>query len=38
LTVTIGGLTRSVRDTARWLDVANGADLHDPHSLPRVEG
>lgn len=38
LTVTIGGLTRSVRDTARWLDVANGADRHDPHSLPRIEG
>ncbi|HKY14778.1 MAG TPA: amidase, partial [Microthrixaceae bacterium] len=38
LTVTIGGLTRSVRDTARWLDVANGADPHDPHSLPRVDG
>lgn len=38
LTVTIGGLTRSVRDTARWLDVANGPDLHDPHALPRVEG
>ncbi len=38
LTVTIGGLTRSVRDTARWLDVANGADPHDPHSLPRIEG
>lgn len=38
LTVTIGGLTRSVRDTARWLDVANGADLHDPHSLPRIDG
>ena len=38
LTVTIGGLTRSVRDTARWLDIANGADAHDPHSLPRVEG
>jgi len=38
LTVTIGGLTRSVRDTARWLDVANGADRHDPHSLPRVDG
>ncbi len=38
MTVTIGGLTRSVRDTARWLDVANGADLHDPHSLPRVDG
>ncbi len=38
LTVTVGGLTRSVRDTARWLDVASGADVHDPHSLPRVEG
>jgi aspartyl-tRNA(Asn)/glutamyl-tRNA(Gln) amidotransferase subunit A len=38
LTVTVGGLTRSVRDTARWLDVASGADPHDPHSLPRVEG
>ena len=38
LTVTIGGVTRSVRDTARWIDVANGADRHDPHSLPRVEG
>jgi aspartyl-tRNA(Asn)/glutamyl-tRNA(Gln) amidotransferase subunit A len=38
LTVTIGGLTRSVRDTARWLDVANGYDRHDPHSLPRVDG
>ena len=38
LTVTIGGLTRSVRDTARWLDVANGADRHDPHSLPRIDG
>lgn len=38
LTVTLGGLTRSVRDTARWLDVTNGTDLHDPHSLPRVEG
>lgn len=38
LTVTVGGLTRSVRDTARWLDVAEGADRHDPHSLPRVGG
>ncbi len=38
LTVTVGGLTRSVRDTARWLDVANGSDLHDPLSLPRIEG
>ncbi len=43
--LTIGNLTsvelcvtRSVRDTARWLDVANGFDAHDPLSLPRVEG
>lgn len=38
LTVTVGGLTRSVRDTARWLDVASGADTHDPSSLPRIDG
>lgn len=38
LTVTIGGLTRSVRDTARWLDIANGYDVTDPHSLPRETG
>lgn len=38
LTVTFGGVTRSVRDTARWLDVASGAHTHDPHSLPRVSG
>jgi aspartyl-tRNA(Asn)/glutamyl-tRNA(Gln) amidotransferase subunit A len=37
-TVTVGGLTRSVRDTARWFDVCNGHDPHDPFSLPRVEG
>lgn len=37
LTVTVGGLTRSVRDTARWLDVASGADVADPHSLPRID-
>jgi aspartyl-tRNA(Asn)/glutamyl-tRNA(Gln) amidotransferase subunit A len=33
-----GCLARSVRDTARWLDVCNGHDPHDPLSLPRVEG
>lgn len=38
LTVTFGGLTRSVRDTARWLDVAAGPDTHDPHSLPPETG
>ena len=38
LTVVIGCLARSVRDTARWFDVANGHDPRDPLSLPRVEG
>ena len=38
LTVTIGCLSRSVRDTARWFDVCNGFDGRDPLSLPRVEG
>src|SRR5581483_5526477 len=38
LTVTYGALARSVRDSARWVDVCNGYDPRDPHSLPRVEG
>ena len=38
LTSTVGCLSRSVRDTARWLDVANGTHPRDPFSLPRVEG
>ena len=38
LTVVTGCLSRSVRDTARWLDVVNGAHPLDPFSLPRVEG
>ena len=38
LTAVIGCLSRSVRDTARYLDVTNGYDTHDPQSLPRVEG
>lgn len=38
LTVTIGCLSRSVRDTARWFDVCNGFDARDPLSLPRVDG
>ncbi|MEY4229119.1 MAG: hypothetical protein RLZ84_1711, partial [Actinomycetota bacterium] len=33
LTVTVGALTRSVRDTARWFDVCNGHDSRDPLSL-----
>src|SRR5262245_40826633 len=37
-TTTSGGLTRSVRDTARLFDVANGHDARDPFSLPRVDG
>ena len=38
LTVTVGCVSRSVRDTARWFDVCNGHDARDPLSLPRVEG
>ena len=38
LTTTIGCVSRSVRDTARWFDVANGHDATDPLSLARVEG
>ena len=38
LTAVIGCVSRSVRDTARWFDVCNGADEYDPFSLPRVEG
>ena len=38
LTVTIGCLSRSVRDTARWFDVCNGFDARDPLSLPKVAG
>ncbi len=37
-TTTAGGLTRSVRDTARLFDVGNGHAASDPFSLPRVEG
>ena len=33
-----GSVSRSVRDSARFLDVTNGFDLDDPKSLPRVEG
>ncbi|CAN5577001.1 amidase [soil metagenome] len=38
LTVNIGCLSRSVRDTARWFDVCNGHDARDPLSLPRTGG
>ncbi len=38
LTVAVGCLARSVRDTARWFDVCNGFDSRDTLSLPRVDG
>lgn len=38
LTVVVGCMARSVRDTARWFDVCNGFDSRDTLSLPRVEG
>ncbi|HEY3484184.1 MAG TPA: amidase [Ilumatobacteraceae bacterium] len=38
LTVTIGCLSRSVRDTARWFDVSSGHDARDPLSLPATSG
>lgn len=38
LTAVVGCVSRSIRDTARWLDVANGFDARDPYSLPRVDG
>jgi aspartyl-tRNA(Asn)/glutamyl-tRNA(Gln) amidotransferase subunit A len=38
MTVTVGCLSRSVRDTARWFDVCNGRDPREPLSLPRVHG
>ncbi len=38
LTAVLGCVSRSVRDTARWFDVCNGADEYDPFSLPRVGG
>lgn len=38
LTAVEGCVSRSVRDSARWMDVANGADARDPFSLPRIDG
>ena len=35
LTVTVGCLSRSVRDTARWFDLCSGHDPRDPLSLPE---
>ena len=35
LTVCLGPLARSVRDAARWFDVASGPDLFDFTSLPK---
>jgi aspartyl-tRNA(Asn)/glutamyl-tRNA(Gln) amidotransferase subunit A len=33
-----GTVSRSVRDTARWFEVASGYHPRDQFSLPRVEG
>ena len=38
ITAVPGCVSRSVRDSARWLDVTNGPDLRTPLALPRVEG
>jgi Asp-tRNA(Asn)/Glu-tRNA(Gln) amidotransferase A subunit family amidase len=38
LTVVVGCMARSVRDTARWFDACNGFEARDTLSLPRVEG
>lgn len=38
LTVSVGCMARSARDTARWFDVCAGHDPTDPLSLPRYEG
>jgi aspartyl-tRNA(Asn)/glutamyl-tRNA(Gln) amidotransferase subunit A len=38
MTVVVGCQARSVRDVARWYDVASGYDMRDPYSLPRIEG
>jgi Asp-tRNA(Asn)/Glu-tRNA(Gln) amidotransferase A subunit family amidase len=34
----LGCVSRSVRDTARFVDVTNGFDQRDPYSLARVGG
>ena len=38
MTVVVGCQARSVRDVARWYDVATGYDMRDPYSLPRIDG
>jgi Asp-tRNA(Asn)/Glu-tRNA(Gln) amidotransferase A subunit family amidase len=38
LTVTVGCMSRSVRDAARWFDACNGFDARDTLSLPAVSG
>jgi aspartyl-tRNA(Asn)/glutamyl-tRNA(Gln) amidotransferase subunit A len=38
LTAVLGCVSRSVRDTARFVDVTNGFDQRDPYSLARVDG
>jgi Asp-tRNA(Asn)/Glu-tRNA(Gln) amidotransferase A subunit family amidase len=38
LTAVLGCLSRSVRDTARFVDVTNGFDHRDPYSLLGVDG
>jgi aspartyl-tRNA(Asn)/glutamyl-tRNA(Gln) amidotransferase subunit A len=38
LTTSLGIVSRSVRDTARFYDVCAGYDARDPFSLPRVDG
>ncbi len=38
MTVVVGCQARSVRDVARWYDVATGYDSRDPYSLPRIDG
>jgi aspartyl-tRNA(Asn)/glutamyl-tRNA(Gln) amidotransferase subunit A len=38
LTSVLGCVSRSVRDTSRWLDVTAGYSTHDPYSLPAVDG
>jgi aspartyl-tRNA(Asn)/glutamyl-tRNA(Gln) amidotransferase subunit A len=38
LTAVLGCVSRSVRDTARFIDLTNGFDQRDPYSLVRVDG
>ncbi len=38
LTITLGCMARSVRDTSRWFDACNGWDARDTLSLPPVSG